>query len=113
MIEAELSKIKMLHEALRKIQKFTEDMKSVDDLTSNDLVWDAVKMNLVVIAEMDMKISPEIKKKFDSVDWYKIQENKPSIISKYLGFDQNEIWKAINEKLPSFIKQLETVLGEG
>lgn len=110
MIEEELSKIKMLYEALLKIEKFTEDMKDVDDLIANDLVWDAVKMNLVVIAEMDMKIKPDIKEKFNSVDWYKIQENKPNIISQYLGFDKNEIWKAINEKLPGFKKQLENVL---
>ena len=110
MEETELLKIKMLYEAINKIQRFTEDMKDVSDLTSNDLVWDAVKMNLVLIAEMDMKISQEIKTKYNSVDWYKIQENKPNIVSKYLGFDHNEIWRAINEKMPGFKKQLEAVL---
>lgn len=110
MIESELSKIKMLYEALLKIERFTEDMKDADDLIANDLVWDAVKMNLVVIAEMDIKIKPEIKKQFNSVDWYKIQENKPNIVSKYLGFDHKEIWKVLNEKLPGFKKQLEKVL---
>ena len=110
MIEEELSKIKMLYQAILKIEKFTEDMKNVDDLIADELVWDAVKMNLVVIAEMDMKIKADIKEKFSSVDWYKIQENKPNIISKYLGFDHNEIWKAINEKLPNFKKQLEAVI---
>jgi uncharacterized protein with HEPN domain len=112
MIEAEKSKIKVLYEAILKIERFTEDMESADDLISNDLAWDAVKMNLVVIAEMDMKISPEIKEKYNTVDWYKIQENKPNIISKYLGFDHNEIWKAIKHKMPEFKTQLEIVLGE-
>jgi len=112
MIEAEKSKIRVLYEAILKIERFTEDMENADDLTSNDLVWDAVKMNLVVIAEMDLKISPEIKDKYNTVDWYKIQENKPNIISKYLGFDHHEIWKAVHEKLPDFKKQLETVLGK-
>ncbi len=110
MEESELLKIKVLHEAICKIQKFTEDMKSEADLTSNDLVWDAVKMNLVVVAEMDVKIGEEIKRKYNSIDWYKIKENKANIISKYLGFDSDEIWKAIKHKMPAFKKQLEEVL---
>ncbi|MEN8118792.1 MAG: HepT-like ribonuclease domain-containing protein [Bacteroidota bacterium] len=110
MQEIELLKIKTLHEAINKIQKFTEDMSSVHDMTSNDLVWDAVKMNLVVIAEMDMKISQEIKEIHHTVDWHKIQESKPNIISQYLGFDPDEVWKAIQEKMPDFKKQLEEVL---
>jgi len=110
MKEIELLKIKTLYEAINKIQRFTEDMNSVYDMTSNDLVWDAVKMNLVVVAEMDIKISSEIKEMYNTVDWYKIKENKPNIISKYLGFDPEEVWKAIKEKMPGFKKQLEEVL---
>ncbi len=110
MEEIELLKIQTLYEAICKIQKFTEDMNSVQDMTSNELVWDAVKMNLVVVAEMDMKISPEIKEIYHTVDWHKIQESKPSIVSQYLGFDKEEAWKAIKEKMPAFKKQLEDVL---
>ncbi len=110
MVEEDLLKVKALYEAINKIQKFTEDMNSVHDMTANQMAWDAIKMNLVVIAEMDMKIGSEIKDKFNTVDWYKIKENKPNIISKYLGFDSDEIWKAIQEKMPIFKKQLEEVL---
>ncbi len=110
MIKEELLKVKTLYEAIQKIQKFTEDMNSVHDMTSNQMAWDAIKMNLVVIAEMDTKIKPEIKEKFNTVDWYKIKENKSNIISIYLGFDPDEIWKAIKEKMPDFKTQLEKAL---
>ena len=110
MNKEELLKVKTLYEAIKKIQKFTEDMNSVHDMTSNQMAWDAIKMNLVVIAEMDTKIRSEIKEKFNMVDWYKIKENKPNIISIYLGFDPDEIWKAINEKMPVFKEQLENAL---
>ena len=79
-------------------------------MTSNPMACDAIKMNLVVIAEMDTKIKPEIKEKFNTVDWYKIKENKSNIISIYLGFDPDEIWKAIKEKMPDFKTQLEKAL---
>jgi len=110
MKEQELQKIKTLYQALVKIQRFTEDIKNPQELIDNPLIWDAVKMNLVLVAEMDAKISPELKQKFSSVDWYKIEENKPNLISKFLGFDVEEVWKAIHEKLPEFKKQLEEVL---
>jgi len=110
MEEQELQKIKTLYEALNKIQQFTEDLNSPQELVDNPLIWDAVKMNLVLVAEMDAKIKPEIKEKYSSIDWYKIKENKPNLISQFLGFDADEVWKAIYEKLPEFKKQLEEVL---
>ncbi len=110
MEERELQKIKALYNALVKIQQFTSDIQSAKELVANPLIWDAVKMNLVLVAELDRKISPEIKQKYNTVDWYKIEENKPNIISQFLGFDEDEVWKAIQEKLPVFKKQLEEVL---
>ena len=110
MEERELQKIKALYDALVKIQQFTSDIKDAKELVANPLIWDAVKMNLVLVAELDYKISPQIKEKYNTVEWYKIKENKPNIISKFLGFDEDEVWKAIQEKLPEFKKQLEQVL---
>ncbi len=110
MDKAELQKIKILHEAIIKIFDFTKGMKSVDDLTSNIMAWDAVKMNLVVIYETDLKIAPEFKMKHKNVDWDQIKDNKPILESTYLGFDSDEIWKAIQNKMPQFKKQIEEIL---
>ncbi|MCF6242590.1 MAG: DUF86 domain-containing protein [Bacteroidales bacterium] len=107
MNEQELQKIRTLYNALDKIQRFTEDINSAAELLENPLIWDAVKMNLVLVAEMDRKILPEVKEKYHSVPWSKIRENKPHIVSEFLGFDVDEVWKAITEKLPDFKKQLE------
>lgn len=112
MEEQELQKIRTLYNALDKIQKFTEDIHSADELLANPLIWDAVKMNLVLVAELDQKISPAIKEHYNSVPWNKIREHKPHIVSEFLGFDADEVWKAINEKLPNFKKQLEELLGK-
>ncbi len=110
MKEQELQKIRTLYNALDKIQRFTEDINSAAELLENPLIWDAVKMNLVLVAEIDRKIAPEIKESYNSVSWNKIRENKPHIVSEFLGFDADEVWKAITEKLPAFKKQLEEVL---
>jgi uncharacterized protein with HEPN domain len=110
MSKEEIQKIKTLYDAINKILEFTNDMTSAEDLTSNIMAWDAVKMNLVVIYETDLKIDPEFKKKHNNVEWDQIKDNKPIIESRYLGFNSEEIWKAINGKLPEFKKQIESIL---
>jgi len=109
-MENEIAKIKVMYEAVNKILDFTKGIKSAEELTSDIMVWDAVKMNLVVIYETDLKIADEIKKKYSSVEWHQIKENKPILESRYLGFDGVEIWKAIEEKMPKFKKQLEEIV---
>jgi len=80
MIESELSKIKTLYEAVNKILQFTKDISGVKELESNLLVWDAVKMNLVVIDEMDSKIDINTKEQFKNINWNKIKEIRPYIL---------------------------------
>jgi uncharacterized protein with HEPN domain len=110
MIKEELDKIKMIYQAISKILQFTEGFKTVDELTSNLLVWDAVKMNLVVIYETDLKLSPETKAKYNNVEWYKIKEYSPNVMNIYLGFDSNVIWKLIWEEIPEFKRRIEEIL---
>ncbi len=110
MSKEEIQKIKILHEALNKILDFSKDMTSAEDLTSNIMAWDAVKMNLVVIYETDLKIDPEFKVRYKNVDWEQIKDNKPILENNYIGFDSEEIWKAIHEKMPVFKKQIEGLI---
>jgi uncharacterized protein with HEPN domain len=110
MNETDLIKIKIIYEAIKKILEFTKGLKSVEELTSNLLVWDAVKMNLVVIYETDIKLSVESKEKYSSVEWHKIQEYKPNVMNIYLGFDSDVIWKLIWEEIPEFKKRIEEIL---
>lgn len=109
-MDTELDKIKTIYEAVNKILEFTKGMKSELELTSHIMAWDAVKMNLVVIYETDLKISSEIKEKYNSVEWNQIKEYKPILESQYLGFDSAEIWKVIQHKLPEFKKQMKGIL---
>jgi uncharacterized protein with HEPN domain len=107
---SELDKIKIIYEAINKIQKFTEGLHSVDELTSDLLIWDAVKMNLVVIYETYTKLAPETKEKYNSIEWNKIEENSPNVMNIHLGFDSKLIWKLIWEETPEFKRRIEEIL---
>ena len=105
-----IQKVKYLNEAINKIFEFTRGMESAGDLTSNIMAWDAVKMNLVVIYEMYLKLGDDFKTKNNMVDWKQIEIHKPMLESPYLGFDSEEIWKAILDQMPVFKKQIESLL---
>jgi uncharacterized protein with HEPN domain len=113
MVQDDWEKIKMMHDALRKINEFTKGMRHVDELTSNQLVWDAVKLNLIVIYESDLKLSGEFKGRFKQVEWSKIQAYQPDVMNLYLGFNKEVIWKIIQEEVPVFIKKIELLLSNG
>jgi uncharacterized protein with HEPN domain len=107
---SELDKIKIIYEAINKIQKFTDGLKNVDELTSNLLIWDSVKMNLVVIYETYQKLSPETIEKYNTIEWHKIEENSPNVMNIHLGFDSDIIWELIWEEIPEFKRKIEEIL---
>jgi uncharacterized protein with HEPN domain len=109
-MQEELNKIKTLYEALCKIIEFTKGMKCVDDLTSNALVLDAVKMNLIVIYEANLKLNAETKSKYNQIEWQKIEEYKSLVINMTMGFDTHLIWKMIDEEIVEFKKKFEEIL---
>jgi len=110
MHKEELNKINAIYEALSKIIEFTKGMKSVDDLTSNTLVMDAVKMNLIVIYETYLKLDTETKIKYKNIDWHKIEEYKSKVMNMIMGFDSNLIWKLICNEIHEYKKKLEEIV---
>jgi uncharacterized protein with HEPN domain len=110
MQKEELNKIRIIYEALCKIIEFTEGMQSEDELTSNTLILDAVKMNLIVIYETYLKLDIETKNKYKQIEWNKILENKNLVINMTMGFDNNLIWKLIDEDILDFKKKIEGIL---
>ncbi len=111
-MKKEIKKIKTLYSAVCKILKFTDGFNNVEELTSHTMAWDAVKMNLVVIYETYLKLSNEIKEKYSSVPWHEIEAHKPKLENQYLGFDSDEIWKVVHDRMPEFKNQLNEVVGK-
>ena len=109
-MEQELAKIKTLYNAVSKILDFTEEFNNVDELTANTMAWDAVKMNLVVIYETYLKLNGEIIEKYSSVPWHEIETHKPKLENQYLGFDSDEIWRVVHDRMPEFKEQLKQVI---
>jgi uncharacterized protein with HEPN domain len=110
MIKKELQNTKILYGAIDRIIEFTKEMKNAEDLISNMMAWDAVKMNLVLMFETSLKIDLNFRRKYKNIEWEQIENYKSTLENSYLGFDKNEIWFAIHDKFPSFKREFETIV---
>jgi len=79
-----------------KIQKFFTGLKNADEFNSNEMIFDAVLMNLITIGEAVSRINDELKVENDNVEWQKIKSLRNLIAHNYFGVDAEEIWEIIN-----------------
>ncbi len=87
-------------EAITKIERYTIDINNEDDLFQNDIVYDAVLMNFVVIGEMADRLSDALKSGYSDIEWIKIKGFRNIIAHNYLGIDAEAVWEIIKKELP-------------
>ncbi len=108
------SKINLLAilEAIDKILKYSKEINNEDELIENELLYDALLMNFVVIGEMSDRIPLEIKDKFKEIEWVKIKSFRNIIAHDYLGIDAEAVWQVIKTKIPMLKKQITNIMNK-
>ena len=84
----------LILESIKKIEK--TDICSISD----DLVWDATLMRLQVIGESVGDIPNDIKKRFDFLNWNKLERLRNLISHKYAMVPPEIIREIIANDLP-------------
>jgi uncharacterized protein with HEPN domain len=80
--------------------KFTAGM-DYSDFSRNEMVIDAVLRNIEVIGEAAKNIPDDIKDKYTEIPWKRIIGLRNIVIHEYHGVDLENIWKIVNENIPS------------
>lgn len=96
-------------EAIDKIEKFSSDLKSWQDLKNDPETFYACLMNFVVIGEMVLRLDSEFIEKHKQIEWHKIRGFRNLVAHDYFGIDAEEVWDIIQNKIPqlkAFIKQV-------
>ena len=78
-------------EAISKISKYTRRFQNQDELYNAEEAFDATLMNFVVIGEMVSKISAELKKIHNNIDWDRIKDFRNLVAHDYFGIDAEEV----------------------
>jgi len=95
-----------LLETILKIEKYTANYSSSDDLYVNDRDFDAAMMNFIVLGQEVGKLSEEIKFKNPHVNWSKIYGLRNIIAHHYFGINADLVWQIIKNDLPILKEQI-------
>ncbi|HCL55589.1 MAG TPA: hypothetical protein DHW82_01070 [Spirochaetia bacterium] len=97
-------------ESIHKIKNYIKDIPDCDTFYSQEIIFDAVLMNFVVIGESVVKLSARITGKYKEIEWSKIKGLRNIIAHDYFGIDAEEIWQIIKNNLPIFENQIKPLL---
>lgn len=86
--------------AIRHILDYTDGVDSKGELVENNLIYDAVQMNFIVLGEAASKLSDTAKDALPNIDWRAIKGFRNFIAHDYFGVDNNVVWSAIKYHLP-------------
>lgn len=97
-------------EAIDKILEYTSEYNSADEFDKDYLVFDATMMNFVVIGEMVMKLSDDLKNAHSELEWNKIKGFRNIVAHDYFGVDAEEVWQIVNNKIPTLRNDITNIL---
>jgi uncharacterized protein with HEPN domain len=94
-------------DAIEKTQAYSISFKSAEDFNEDGKAFDASMMNFIVIGEMAVKISDDLKDKTSSdIDWSRIKAFRNILAHNYFGIDADEVWQIIHHHLPDLEAKL-------
>jgi uncharacterized protein with HEPN domain len=84
--------------------------RSRGDLDSDVMLSRALVNCLAVVGEAAAHLSPEARAYDASVPWPRIVGMRNRLIHAYFDIDQDEVWLAVTEDLPTLADQLQSIL---
>jgi uncharacterized protein with HEPN domain len=82
--------------AIDKIERYTKNIKTLDEFIADEIVWDAVIRELIIIGEA---IKFLIHSKLLDEKFRKIVDFRNIIVHGYFGVDEEIVWEVVKDKL--------------
>jgi uncharacterized protein with HEPN domain len=98
-------------DAVVKIERYTSGL-SYKLFEANDLVVDAVVRNLEIIGEAAKYIPPELRARYNAVDWSRVGGFRNIVIHAYFAVDVEIVWTIATQSLAELKPVLEKMLQE-
>ncbi|MCW5908012.1 MAG: DUF86 domain-containing protein [Chitinophagales bacterium] len=100
----------MIH-AIEKVLNYTKGFDFAQ-FESNEVVKDAVLLNLQIVGEGANKISKATKQKHPNIPWRDMADFRIIIAHIYFAVSDDKIWELITHHLPNNLTDLKKVLAE-
>lgn len=77
------------------------------EFSDNDIVFDAVLRNLLVIGEASKNLPDFVKNQYPLIEWKKISGLRDIIAHAYFGIDNSILWDVVSNKIPELLQQFQ------
>ena len=94
-----------IQEAIRRVLAYTEALSYAEFLHATQ-IQDAVVRNLEILGEAVKRLSPDVKQRYDTIEWTKIAGMRDKLIHDYFGVNWDIVWAVIQDELPTLRRQL-------
>jgi uncharacterized protein with HEPN domain len=96
-------------QSCEKIRRYIGEM-TLEEFTSNDIVYDAVVRNLTIIGEAAKHIPDEMRQQYSEIQWRKIAGFRDIAMHEYFGISNSILWDIIRNKIPDLEIQIKLIL---
>jgi uncharacterized protein with HEPN domain len=98
-----------IRDAVGKVKRYTQGI-SRDAFMADERTADAVVRNLEIIGEASSRLPKEFRDTHSNIEWAQIIGLRHRIVHDYFGIDLEMVWEILQNGLPNFRQQLETIL---
>ena len=92
-------------QACQKIRQYL-DGATIDDLSTNSMLFDAVVREFQVLGEAAGKTSEESRRRFPNIPWRVIIDMRNVIVHEYSGIEIPQIWETAQTDIPPLLQAL-------
>ena len=110
MLSKDRHALESIIESIDKINSYIKGFSNPDQFNDDQLSFDAVLMNFIIIGEMVAKLSEDCKVSYPSVEWFKIKGFRNLVAHDYFGIDAEEVWQIVKNDLPTLRKSIKRIL---
>lgn len=106
----DLGNLKAIQDSIGKIFRFAKDFDSSQKLYQNEVRFDAILMNFIIIGESAGRLSTECKENSSFIQWKAIIGFRNLVAHNYFGVDPEELFDIINNHLPTLKDQIDKLV---
>ena len=110
MLSKDRHALESIIESIDKVNSYIKGFSNPDQFNDDQLSFDAVLMNFIIIGEMVAKLSEDCKDSHPSIEWLKIKGFRNLVAHNYFGIDAEEVWQIVKNDLPALRKNIKKIL---
>jgi uncharacterized protein with HEPN domain len=76
----------------------------------DDILKDACMMKLIVIGEYSSKLSEDLRKKFNEVEWQILKSARNFYVHAYGSISWIRVWETLSENIPELKAKIEKII---